>query len=90
MSLVKDGKLVYPLKQYRITIGEQIVHSQNTQMEEQDASAPLDYVVYDRDTRGKSWFILDLVLPGGLFIPADASGLVTADGEKFSTHSRHY
>lgn len=69
MSLVKEGKLVYPLKQYRVQIGEQ--------------------VVYNRDTRGKSWFIVDLVIPGKQFIPADSTGLITVDGKILTTHSRY-
>lgn len=70
MSLVKDGLLVYPLKQKKILIGDQ--------------------VVYDRDTRGKSWFILDLALPRAKFVPADSAGLVTADGLTLISNSRHY
>lgn len=69
MSLVKEGKLVYPLKQYRIQIGDQ--------------------VVYNRDTRKKSWFILDLVIPGGKFIPSGSTGFITADGKILGRHSRH-
>lgn len=46
-------------------------------------------VVYDRATRGKSWFILDLVVPGGRFLPAGSSGLVTADNKDFLSGSRH-
>lgn len=45
--------------------------------------------VYDRDTREKSWFIVDLVLPGGRFIPAGADGLVTPRGEIFNSTSRY-
>lgn len=45
--------------------------------------------VYDRDTRGKSWFILDLILAGPLkFIPAKSTGLATADGERFVSQAR--
>lgn len=39
--------------------------------------------VYDRDTRGRSWFVLDLILPLGKFIPMDSTGLVTADEKSF-------
>lgn len=37
----------------------------------------------------RSWFILDLALPGGAFIPAGCdAALVTADGYFLQTHSR--
>ena len=37
----------------------------------------------------RSWFILDLALPGRAFIPADCdTALVTADGQWFGTYSR--
>lgn len=69
MSLVKNGMLVFPLKQQRVTVGER--------------------TVYDRSTRGKSWFILDLALPGGRFIPSGSEGLLTSEGEAFTVTSRH-
>lgn len=47
-----------------------------------------EQTVYDRDTRGRSWLIIDLRLPGEPFIPADADGLITADGELFYTYNR--
>lgn len=68
MSLVKDGKLVFPLKQTRVQMGEK--------------------VVYDRDTRGKSWFIVDLAIPSQRFVPKGSTGLITADGFVFCAHSR--
>lgn len=67
MSLIKNNLLVFPLKQYKVKIGE------NT--------------VYDRDTRGKSWFIVDLIVPGGQFIPSESSGLITADHKILHTSS---
>ncbi len=42
-------------------------------------------VVYDRDTRGRSWFILELRTPTPKFIPLGASGLLTADGNILHT-----
>lgn len=63
MSLIFKDRLVYPLKQYRIKRG--------------------DDVVYDRDTRGKSWFILDFVGTNDRFIPLNSTGLITADGSIF-------
>lgn len=69
MSLAKKGYAVYPLRQKKILIGEQ--------------------VVYDRDTRGKSWFILDYaVYDAPRFIPAQSTGLVTSDGLPFHSRSR--
>jgi len=48
-----------------------------------------DKVVYDRDTRGKSWFILDLAIyDDSNFIPAESTGLVTSDGHVFKSKSR--
>lgn len=44
--------------------------------------------VYDRDTRGRSWFILDLVIPASKFIPLGSSGLITSDGETFYAGGR--
>ena len=45
--------------------------------------------VYDRETRGKSWVILDLVLSGPLgFIPKESTGLTTADGKRLVSASR--
>lgn len=45
-------------------------------------------IIYDRDTRGKSWFLLDLDLSAkSAFIPLGSDGLVTADGLKFYEHS---
>lgn len=69
MSLIKNNLLVYPLKQYKVQIGEKIV--------------------YNRDTRKKSWFIVDLVLPDSKFIPANSTGLITSDNEAFRSASRH-
>lgn len=63
MSLIFKGRLVYPLKQYRIKVG--------------------DNVVYDRDTRGKSWFILEFRGVDDRFIPLNSTGLVTSDGKIF-------
>ncbi len=40
-------------------------------------------VIYDRDTRGKSWFILDLADISQGFIPRESSGMTTADGKRF-------
>lgn len=40
-------------------------------------------VIYDRDTRGKSWFILDLRDISEDFIPRGSSGMMTADGKRF-------
>ena len=48
-----------------------------------------DRTVYDRSTRGKSWFILDLALPGGRFVPSGSEGLLTSEGENFEVTSRH-
>lgn len=42
-----------------------------------------DRVIYDRDTRGKSWFILDLRDISQGFIPRESSGMTTADGKRF-------
>lgn len=42
-----------------------------------------DQTVFDRDTRGRSWVILDLILPPGKLIPLGATGLLTKDGETF-------
>lgn len=67
--ILKAPSLVYPLKQYRIKIGEK--------------------TVYDRDTRGKSWFIADLILPGSKFVPLGSTGLITANDEALQTTSRH-
>ena len=39
--------------------------------------------VFDRNTRGRSWVILDLILPPGKFIPMESAGLLTKDGETF-------
>lgn len=48
-----------------------------------------DRVVYDRDTRGKSWFILDYaVYDDSIFVPAESTGLVTSDGLLFKSKSR--
>lgn len=45
--------------------------------------------VYDRNTRGKSWIILDLALSGPIgFIPKESSGMQTADGKRFFSKSR--
>lgn len=68
MSLIKDGKLVYPMKQYKVELGKE--------------------TVYNRDTRGKSWFVLDLALleagrRRSRFIPAESTGLLTIDDEVF-------
>lgn len=44
-------------------------------------------IIYDRDKRGKSWFLLDLDLSGeSAFIPKDSTGLLTADGLRFCEH----
>lgn len=40
-------------------------------------------LIYDRDTRGKSWFILDLRDISEDFIPKGSSGLLTAGGKRF-------
>ena len=46
-------------------------------------------VYYDRSARQKSYFYLDLRWPitHDLFLPADASGLITADGKTFCVQS---
>lgn len=45
--------------------------------------------VYDRETRGKSWVIIDLALSGPFgFIPKESRGLITADGKKLFSASR--
>ena len=37
----------------------------------------------------RSWFILDLAIPGSMFIPLGSDGaLVTADGASMRTYSR--
>lgn len=36
----------------------------------------------------RSWFILDLALPGPMFVPAGSSGLTTADGLIFGKKGR--
>ncbi len=46
-------------------------------------------IIYDRDTRGEDWFILDLALPGGRFVPKNSGGLITARGLIFKCQSRH-
>ena len=44
---------------------------------------------YDRETRGKSWVIIDLALSGPFgFIPKDSTGLITNDGKRFVSKSR--
>lgn len=47
-----------------------------------------DTVVYDRDTRGKSWFILDFAIRDTAFIPAESDGLITSDGLRFKLKTR--
>lgn len=39
--------------------------------------------VYDRDTRGRSWLILELRTPKPKFIPLGSDSLITADGKIF-------
>lgn len=39
--------------------------------------------VYDRDSRGRSWFILELRTPRPKFIPLNSDSLITADGNTF-------
>ena len=43
---------------------------------------------YDRDTRGRSWVILDLALPAGKFIPRGSTGFITADGKVLTVGRR--
>lgn len=38
--------------------------------------------VFDRNTRGKSWIIIDLFVESK-FIPKNATGLITLDGNQF-------
>ncbi len=44
--------------------------------------------VYDRDTRGQSWVIIDLMIPEAKFVPRGADLLVTSDGAEFTVRGR--
>lgn len=57
-------------------------------MEVQRASLG-ENTVYDRETRGKSWIILDL-WTRNVFIPRGSTGLITADGKHFLQKGRNY
>ncbi len=67
--IVKDGKIIHPLRQSKIMLGTNTVCERNV-------------------PRHRTWFILDLALPGKVFIPAGSSGLITADGLTFGDKSR--
>ena len=67
--MIKDGKLVHPLGQSLITLGEEVIF---------DLSA---------DT-GRSWFVLDLALPGYIFKPKDSSYIKLADNKTLMDYCR--
>lgn len=95
MSLVKEGKLVYPLKIYTVHFG----NATQSRLVPRDSTALVTSngdtfvvggergLVYDRDTRGKSWFILDLAIIRERFVPKESTGLLTSDGETFLSGS---
>lgn len=45
--------------------------------------------VFDRNTRNRSWLILDL-WTSHRFVPKDSTGLITADGKRFLQKGRTY
>lgn len=47
------------------------------------------HVTFDRDTRGRSWCILEVISEPGKFIPLGASGLITADGQRLTVGRKY-
>ena len=48
-----------------------------------------DQTIFDRqENTGRAWFILDLALGGGGFVPKNSAGLQTADGYVMNYNSR--
>lgn len=41
-----------------------------------------EQTIWEQSMRNKSWFILDLALPAVGFVPAESTGLITAEGKR--------
>lgn len=48
-----------------------------------------DAVTYNRDTRGRSWCIIEVVKEPERFVPLGSDGLITADGFVFTVGRRY-